>query len=115
MRGGRRPSPRAIALRYDGAGAPRVTATGEGAVAERIVDIAREHHVPLHSDPDLAHFLARVPLGDEIPESLYLAVAQVLSFAYQVTGRTPPAATGHGEEPQEETAVDPALPAPSGD
>jgi len=89
-RGERQPTRRAVALHYDGSGAPRVCASGEGHVGERIVTVAREHGVPLHCDPGLAAFLARVPLGDEVPETLYLAVAQVLSFAYLVTGRSPP-------------------------
>jgi len=81
----------AVALSYDGDGAPRVTAKGHGETARRIVDIARAHRVPTRSDDDLAAFLARVPLGDEIPRELYLAVAQVLVFAYEVSGkRVPP-------------------------
>ncbi len=84
------PARRAVALSYDGAGAPRVCASGDGHVGERIVDVAREHGVPLHSDPDLAGFLSRVPVGEEVPEALYLAVAQVLAFAYRVSGRSPP-------------------------
>jgi flagellar biosynthesis protein len=83
---------RAVALAYDGTGAPRVSAKGDGLLAERIVELAAEHAVPLHRDGDLVEFLARVPLGDEIPEALYLAVAQVLVFAYQVSGREPPPA-----------------------
>jgi len=86
------PTRRAVALRYDGTGAPRVSASGEGHLGERIVAVAREHGVPLHADPALADFLARVPVGEEVPEALYRAVAQVLAFAYLLTGRAPPAA-----------------------
>jgi flagellar biosynthesis protein len=77
----------AVALRYDGAGAPRVTAKGEGFVAEQIARAAREHDVPLYEDADLARLLASVELGAQIPRALYIAVAEVIAFAYRVSGR----------------------------
>ena len=79
----------AVALRYDGQGAPRVTAKGDDEVAEAIVALAREHGVPLNENADMARVLSQVPLGEEIPEALYLAVAQVLVFVYGLTGRVP--------------------------
>jgi flagellar biosynthesis protein len=82
--------PLAVALRYDGAGAPRVTAKGRAEVAERIVALACQHGVPLQDEPELAAVLARIPLGDEIPEALYRAVAEVIAFAYLLSGRWPP-------------------------
>ncbi|HQU15057.1 MAG: hypothetical protein B7Z66_05480 [Chromatiales bacterium 21-64-14] len=91
MNGDREVAPAlAVALHYDGHDAPRVTATGHGPVAERIQAIAREHGIPLHEDPQLAELLAQIPLGDEIPQALYLAVAEVIAFAYFVSDRTPP-------------------------
>jgi len=51
--------------------------------------VAREHGVLLHDEPALAAVLARIPLGDEIPEALYRAVAEVIAFAYLVSGRVP--------------------------
>ena len=77
----------AVALRYDGVGAPRVTAKGEGFIAEQIARAAREHDVPLYADPDLARLLASVELGAQIPRALYVAVAEVIAFAYRVSGR----------------------------
>ena len=82
--------PIAVALRYDGTGAPQVTAKGHGEIAERIVALAREHGVTLHEEAALAAVLARIPLGDEIPEALYRAVAEVIAFAYLLSGRWPP-------------------------
>lgn len=79
----------AIALNYDGQNAPRVTATGQGDLAERIIEVAQEHGVPLHTDPPLARVLAEVPLGEEIPKELYLAVAEVIAFAYYLSGKVP--------------------------
>ena len=81
----------AVALRYDGDGAPRVTASGHGLVAERIVEIAREHDVPYQHNPELGRLLAQVELNDEIPRALYVAVAEVLAFAYTLSGRPAPA------------------------
>jgi flagellar biosynthesis protein len=77
----------AVALHYDGSGAPRLVAKGGGEVAERILEVAREHGVPLHEDPALARALARLELGEEIPRALYQAVAEVLAFALRLSGR----------------------------
>ena len=77
----------AVALRYEGEGAPKVTAKGEGLLAERIIKSAQECGVPMYDDPQLAALLSRLELGDEIPEALYLAVARIIAFAYMVSGR----------------------------
>lgn len=82
----------AIALHYSGSGAPRVVAKGGGQLAERIIETAREHNVPLQEDAALASALARVDLGREIPRELYVAVAHVLAFAWSVTGKRTPSA-----------------------
>ena len=81
--------PLAVALQYDGSNAPRVTARGRDKLAEQIVQIARQHGIPLQENEPLAAVLSRVELGEEIPESLYLAVAQVIAFAYQLSGKAP--------------------------
>jgi flagellar biosynthesis protein len=81
--------PQAVALRYEGRGAPRVTAKGGGFVAEEIIRRAREHNVPMYEDVALVQLLARVELNEEIPEALYRAVAQVLAFAYALGGKRP--------------------------
>ncbi len=81
--------PLAVALQYDGSRAPRVTAKGRDQVAEQILALAREHHVPLQENAELAGLLAKVELGEEIPEALYLAVAQVIAFAYYLSGKRP--------------------------
>ena len=81
---------RAVALLYDGRNAPRITAKGEGMVARQILELAREHGIPLEDDPELAAILAQIPLGEEIPENLYRAIAEVIAFAYLVSGKRPP-------------------------
>ena len=80
---------RAVALHYDGSHAPRITASGRGPVAEEIVAIALEHGVPIQERPELARLLEPLPLGAEIPRALYVAVAEVLAFAFHLSGRTP--------------------------
>ena len=74
------------ALRYTGTGAPRVVAAGRGHVAGTILSRARDAGVPVHRDPDLADSLAALALGDEVPEELWTAVAQVLAWAYSLDG-----------------------------
>jgi len=81
---------KAVALQWDGKVAPKVTAKGEDALAEQILRIAREHNIPIQEDNEiLVSVLAQIELGDEIPESLYLAVAQVIAFAYYLSGKQP--------------------------
>jgi flagellar biosynthesis protein len=84
------PPPAAVALRYDGRAAPQVTAKGKGEIAERILEIARAHDVPVSEDPQLVQLLSAIDLGHEIPSELYVAVAQVLAFAYRLSGSLPP-------------------------
>ena len=85
----KRDNPRAVALHYSGQGAPRVTAKGGGVIADEILRLAREHNIPLYEDAQLASLLSRIELGDEIPEKLYVAVAQVIAFAWRLNGRAP--------------------------
>ncbi len=79
-----------VALKYDGDNAPKVTAKGEGITAQQILELAEKHGVPLQNEPELARILAQVPLGDEIPQELYIAVAEVIAFAYMISDKTPP-------------------------
>ena len=84
---------KAVALFYDGNNSPMVTAKGTGAVAENIIAIADEHGVPLCDNGALVELLVQLELGDEIPETLYLAVAYIIAFAYQLEGKEPEAWT----------------------
>lgn len=81
------PSHYAVALKYrEGRmGAPRVVAKGADAVAARIRELAAENKVPLLEAPPLARALFRhTELGDEIPATLYAAVAEVLAYVFQL-------------------------------
>lgn len=79
----------AVALHYDGTHAPKVTAKGSGAIAEQIIALAKEHGIPLQENKPLVELLSQLDLGDEIPEALYLAVAEIIAFAYMLNGKVP--------------------------
>lgn len=83
------PPTTAVALHYDGKEAPRVTAKGTGELAEQIIALAKEHGIPLQEDATLISLLAKLDLGDEIPQPLYVAIAEVLTFAYILTNKVP--------------------------
>lgn len=80
---------RAIALHYDGENAPTVSASGEGELAAEIIRIAKRHNIPLREDAALADMLKEMQLGDEIPESLYRVIAEVIAYAYIISGKHP--------------------------
>ena len=71
----------AIALEYNPEeDAPKVIASGKGALAERIIERAQESDVPIHRDDKLADTLSRLEIGDVIPPELYEVVAEILIF-----------------------------------
>ena len=71
----------AIALEYNPEEeAPRIIASGRGALAERIIEKAKEADVPVHRDDKLADTLSRLEIGDMIPPELYEVVAEILIF-----------------------------------
>ena len=71
----------AIALEYDpNDQAPKVIASGTGAVAERILEGAKENKIPVHKDSALADTLSRLEIGEMIPPELYEVVAEILVF-----------------------------------
>ena len=79
----------AVALHYNQIDAPTISAKGVGDIADMILKIAEENNIPLHEDKDLVTLLSKLELGDEIPEVLYRAIAEVISFAYMLTGKVP--------------------------
>jgi flagellar biosynthesis protein len=89
--GRRSPSRRQIAValcyRKDVAPAPRVLARGEGQLAAKMVEIARAHKIPVREDDDLAAILGQLPIGQEISESIYKAIAEVLALIYRMNRR----------------------------
>lgn len=97
------PVPAAVALKYDGERAPTVTASGTRELADEIVRVAQAHGVPLYENAELAGMLAQLSLNEEIPETLYRVIAEILAFAFHIQGRTPedvrPDPSGPSEDP----------------
>ena len=72
----------AVALAYDPNedGAPKVIASGRGALAEKIIEQAKDNKIPVHEDDKLADTLSRLEIGEMIPPELYEVVAEILVF-----------------------------------
>lgn len=80
---------KAVALRYDREkeNAPRIVASGKGSSAENIIKVAELHNLPIRRDEDLVELLSKVEIDREIPEKLYVAVAEVFRFIYALTNK----------------------------
>jgi len=76
----------AVALKYlpKADRAPKVTAKGLGLVAEKIVELAKQHRIPIQEDPALVQILAQLDFYQEIPPSVYGVVAEILAFIYKM-------------------------------
>jgi len=79
----------AAAIEYDSQkdAAPKVTAKGRGLIAEKIIDLATKHGVPIKKDPALVQILSRLDIDEQIPPELYKAVAEILAFIYSLNER----------------------------
>ena len=79
--------PRAVALRYQPKKdrAPKVIAKGQGYLAEKILEFARQHDIPVRQDKNLLQILSRLDLDQEIPAEIYKAVAEILAFVYRLS------------------------------
>ena len=88
----------AVALAYQaGSAAPKVVASGKGVVAERIIDLARQHGVYVHESRELVALLMKVELDQQIPPELYRLVAELLAWLYKIEAAVPPSRkTGTG-------------------
>lgn len=82
---------KAVALYYDGSGAPQVTAKALGDDALALIERARLDDIPLCDNPALVELLAEIEVGESIPEALYIAVAHIIAFAYQLRPSEPAA------------------------
>jgi flagellar biosynthesis protein len=88
------PPLKVVALRYraEEDGAPKLTAKGRGSMAERILEIAKAHNIPIREDKNLVEILSRLDLNQEIPPEVYKAVAHILAFVYRLAQRCQSAA-----------------------
>lgn len=82
---------KAVALQYDRAkdSAPKVTAKGRGKIADKIIELAKAHNIPIQDDPDLIEVLLSLEINEEIPPEIYVAVAELLAFIYSANSGRP--------------------------
>jgi len=78
---------RAVALQYDGQQAPVLTAKGVEDVAKEMIAIARAYDIPLYHHPELAALLSNLDIDEAVPQALYVTVAKVIAFAWQLSGK----------------------------
>ncbi len=76
----------AAAIQYDPEkdAAPRITAKGKGYVADKIIELAKKHGIPVKNDPGLVEILSRLDIDEQIPVEVYRAVAEILAFVYSL-------------------------------
>ena len=91
----------ATTLEYEGGKdlAPRVTAKGKGAAAEKIIRLAKQHNIPIKKDPGLVQVLSRLDIDERIPPELYKAVAEILAFVYSLNEQYRAGSKGTKSEP----------------
>ena len=87
---------KAVVLAYDreSDAAPKVTAKGQGSVACKIIELAEKHGIPVKNDPDLMEVLSSLDIDQEIPEHIYVAVAELLAFVYGMNQKKGPGTGG---------------------
>jgi len=83
------PNKRAVGLKYEQGGAPKVIAKGYGELAQEIITLAQENDVMIHQDEQLSQFLHQLDLGQEIPKELYIVIAELIAFAFVLQGKFP--------------------------
>lgn len=78
-------SQKAVALEYKEKvnDAPKVVASGRGVMAEKIIELARENNIPLHSDADLVEILSVLEIDATIPVEVYSVVAEIFTHIYE--------------------------------
>ena len=83
---GKKTLKKAVSLKYEPPKheAPIVTAKGQGIIAEKIIEIAKKHHIPIKDDPDLVELLSQLELDEQIPPTVYQVVAEIFSFVYHL-------------------------------
>lgn len=77
--------PKAAALRYEKGkdSAPRLVAKGQGHIAAKILQLAKDNQIPVHEDPALIEILSKMNLEEQIPGDCYRVVAEILAWIYK--------------------------------
>jgi flagellar biosynthesis protein len=83
--------PKAVALRYHPKQdrAPKVTAKGSGLVAQKIIELGKQHGIPVQENAALIQVLAQLDFYQEIPPKIYAVVAEILAFVYRLDQHAP--------------------------
>ncbi len=101
----------AVALKYEeGQNAPHIVATGAGELAQRILELALQHNVPVRENDSLVQILSRLQLGYEIPPETFRAVAEILAFLYRTDEHWKKRTPGELPESKTESVAQPAPP-----
>ncbi|MGN1280718.1 MAG: EscU/YscU/HrcU family type III secretion system export apparatus switch protein [Succinivibrio sp.] len=80
----------AVAISYnEGDKSPFVSALGYESRAQAIIDMAKELGIYVHKDPVLLNELKSLKEGEQVPEQLFMIIAQILAFSYHLQGKTP--------------------------
>lgn len=92
----KKPAPKAVALKYTPKvdRAPKITAKGSGLIAEKIIEMAKKHKIPIREDPALVQILSQLDFNQEIPPSVYGIVAEILAFIYSANNKYGTSRTG---------------------
>ena len=85
----------AIALSYDGKTAPTLAAKGDDELAQAIIELALKSQIPIYENAELSQWLSNLELGDEIPQALYITIAEILAFVYKLEGKEPSTGTNN--------------------
>ncbi|NTS76369.1 EscU/YscU/HrcU family type III secretion system export apparatus switch protein [Catenovulum sp. SM1970] len=80
---------KAVALEYSAPKPPEVVAKGFGELAEEIASLAEQSGVMLHKDDELANYLARLDVGNQIPKDVYYIIAEIIAWSYVIRGKQP--------------------------
>ena len=75
---------KALSLYYDKTNPPVVSSRASGELAEKLIALAKKHHIPIQENPVLIEKLINTPTGQQIPEALYEVVAQIIAFAWYI-------------------------------
>lgn len=76
---------KAVALSYQSnSQAPQVSAKGTGITANKILELANEHNIPIQQDESLVNLLMTIEINNQIPESLYQVVAEIFAYLYKL-------------------------------
>jgi flagellar biosynthesis protein len=76
----------AVALEYSD-DLPVIISSAKGYLAEKLIDIAKLHNITIYKDNDMAEILSKFDTGTEIPENLFLAMAEILAYCYKVNSK----------------------------